>query len=74
MTEHMTSITRAHVARNVALYAANWAGNSSRHSTYIRALRNRALRTHNTCAACGFSLSGRGPVQLCHIVGGGRGG
>lgn len=66
----MNAIRPVHVARNVALAAAGWPGVSSITPAHIRGIRNMAIATHNTCAACGESLVGEGDarVELCHIV------
>ena len=61
------STNTSHVAKNVALAAAGWAGVSTLKSDHIRGIRTMALDTHNTCAACGEALTG--DINLCHIVG-----
>ena len=67
----MEHITRTHVAQNVALAAAGWAGVSTLRSDHIRGIVGMAVATHNTCAACGEALSGA--LDVCHIVGAAHG-
>lgn len=59
----MTTTTPSHVAANVALAAAGWAGTSNLKSDHVRVLR---LMRH-TCAACGEALDET--ANVCHIVG-----
>ena len=63
-----TPTTTAHVAHNVALSAAGWAGVTSLKSDHMRGIRIMAVEQSNgTCAACGEALAGEA-INVCHIV------